>query len=267
MKITDPADLLKDLDVAFFNNYRGITDHVLPTPTYSEPQPPADGPFPSPSTTTSATQPSSQDPISTTITSKITTLPDFIDTDALAPGFTLTTCKTDAEFGAHVLCHTHPGFRSKVANGQRVVVAGHAFGVGSSRENAVSALKGAGVQAVIARSFAFIYGRNQPSLGLLGIIVEEDAFYEVAKEGVGISIDLPGRRIVVGEGDESREFGFGFSRIEEELLMNQGVTNAYRRYGKGIWEKLTEKKGDDVADVGKGTTGGHEGNVDSRLKW
>jgi 3-isopropylmalate dehydratase small subunit len=25
------------------------------------------------------------------------------------------------------------------------------------------------VQAVIAKSFAFIYGRNQPSLGLLGI--------------------------------------------------------------------------------------------------
>lgn len=51
-------------------------------------------------------------------------------------------CKTDAERGAHVLQHTHPEFRSQVRNGQQVVVAGNAFGVGSSRETAVSALKG-----------------------------------------------------------------------------------------------------------------------------
>ncbi|KAK4497301.1 hypothetical protein PRZ48_011751 [Zasmidium cellare] len=261
MKITDPAPLLKDLDVTFFNNYRGITNHTLPPPTYSSPQPPADGPHQQPTTTTAPiTQTPTQDPVPTTITSKITTLPDFIDTDALSPGFTLTTCTTDAEFGAHVLCHTHPDFRSKVSSGHRVVVAGHAFGVGSSRETAVSALKGAGVQAVIAKSFAFIYGRNQPSLGLLGIVMEDEAFYAVAKEGCEISIDLPGRRVLV----EGRTFGFGFSRIEEELLMNRGVTNAYRRYGKGIWEKLTEKKGE-VGQVGKG--GGHEGMVDSRLKW
>src|SRR5436305_14208764 len=64
--------------------------------------------------------------------------------------------------------------KSKAA---KVVVAGKAFGCGSSREVAVSALKGtfsanptctegitdiiagAGVQAVIAKSFAFSYGR------------------------------------------------------------------------------------------------------------
>lgn len=60
----------------------------------------------------------------------------------LAPGPTLTTCVTDEEFGQHVLEHTHPDFRAKVKDGQQIVVAGHAFGVGSSRECAVSALKG-----------------------------------------------------------------------------------------------------------------------------
>lgn len=123
--------------------------------------------------------------------SKIVKLGDFIDTDALAPGFTLTSCTTDEEFGRHVLCHTYPEFREKVQSGQRIVVAGKAFGVGSSRECAVSALKGAGVQAVIARSFAFIYGRNQPSLGLLGIVMSDERFYEAAKEGEEIEIDLP----------------------------------------------------------------------------
>ena len=52
------------------------------------------------------------------------------------------TANTEAKAGAHVLELTHPDFRGKVAAGQQVVVAGNAFGVGSSRENAVSALKG-----------------------------------------------------------------------------------------------------------------------------
>ncbi len=49
---------------------------------------------------------------------------------------------TEEEAGQYVLEFTHPEFRRKVRDGQRVVVAGNAFGVGSSRENAVSALKG-----------------------------------------------------------------------------------------------------------------------------
>src|SRR5271156_3870511 len=59
-------------------------------------------------------------------------------------------------------------------------------------------LAGAGVQAVIAKSFAFIYGRNQPSLGLLGITTSDDAFFEAGTEGEEIMIDMPTRTIVVG---------------------------------------------------------------------
>jgi 3-isopropylmalate dehydratase small subunit len=52
------------------------------------------------------------------------------------------TAKTDEDFGAHVLEFTHLDFRDKVKGGQNVVVTGKAFGGGSSREVAVSALKG-----------------------------------------------------------------------------------------------------------------------------
>jgi 3-isopropylmalate dehydratase small subunit len=74
-------------------------------------------------------------------------------------------------------------FRDKVKGGQKAVVVGKAFDCGSLWEVAVSALKGnmlpkmlplerrflislagAGAQAVIAKSFAFICGRNQLSL-------------------------------------------------------------------------------------------------------
>ena len=60
----------------------------------------------------------------------------------LAPGHTLMKAMNEKEAGQYVLEFTHPEFRGKVRDGQRVVVAGNAFGVGSSRENAVSALKG-----------------------------------------------------------------------------------------------------------------------------
>ncbi len=45
-----------------------------------------------------------------------------------------------------------------------IVVAGVGFGSGSSREEAPRALKGSGVKAVIAKSYAYIYGRNQVRL-------------------------------------------------------------------------------------------------------
>lgn len=193
----------------------------------------------------------------------------------LSPGHTLTSSLTDEERGEHVLEHTHPEFRAKVRGGQRVVVAGNAFGVGSSRETAVSALKGIllvhrvlsartklrtgiGVQAVIARSFAFIYGRNQPSLGLLGISMSNDGFFEVATEGEEISIDVPTRTIRVG----GKDFKFRLAEMEYRLTMNKGITEAYKRYGKAIWEKLTESDTDVKVEeemVGKMT--------DKRLDW
>ncbi|KAK0103388.1 hypothetical protein ONS95_005414 [Cadophora gregata] len=175
------------------------------------------------------------------IESKVVTLGDFIDTDAasltdsllaLAPGPTLTTCVTDEDFGKHVLEHTYPEFRTAVRNGSQVVVAGNAFGVGSSREVAVFALKGAGVKAVIARSFAFIYGRNQPSLGMLGITIADEEFFALAKDGVEIIIDVPQRQIRIQE----RKFAFKLSEIEYNLTKNNGISETYRLYGKSIWE-------------------------------
>ena len=136
--------------------------------------------------------------------------------------------------------HTDPPFREKVrSGGQKVVVAGAAFGCGSSREEAVRALKGLGVRAVIAKSFAFIYGRNQPSLGLLGFVIEDDAFYEAAADGEAIEINVPSRRVFVGQ--NRAEFEFCMSAIEFQLTAHQGISPAYQKWGKAIWEKMTER--------------------------
>ena len=115
---------------------------------------------------------------------------------------------------------------------------------------------------MIARSFAFIYGRNQPSLGLLGIVMGEEAFYEAAVEGAEIEIDVPARKIRVG----GREFGFKMAEMEYRLTMNKGITEAYRKFGKAIWEKLTEVDGE--AKVGGALDGDGEGRgADKRMEW
>ncbi|KIV79205.1 hypothetical protein PV11_06776 [Exophiala sideris] len=239
LTITSPAEFLKNIDLEFFNRYSPLTGMSYTPIEYVEPDLPSKpGRVVELATATVADisigkeQPQKK---LEKISSKVVTLGDFIDTDALAPGPTLTTCVTDEEFGQHVLEHTHPDFRAKVKGGQQIVVAGHAFGVGSSRECAVSALKGAGVKAVLARSFAFIYSRNQPSLGLLGMTVSDDAFFEAAVDGEDITIDIPSRSVTVG----GKTFPFNLSEMEYNLTINNGMAESFRRFGKGIWETFT----------------------------
>jgi len=50
-----------------------------------------------------------------------------------------------------------------------IILAGNNFGCGSSREHAVWALSGAGVKAVLAKSFARIFFRNAVNNGFLAI--------------------------------------------------------------------------------------------------
>jgi 3-isopropylmalate/(R)-2-methylmalate dehydratase small subunit len=67
-------------------------------------------------------------------------------------------------------------------------VAGRNFGCGSAREQASTAIKGLGIKAVVAASFARTFYRNAINDGLA--IVECPAVHEAVKEGDDISIDL-----------------------------------------------------------------------------
>ena len=53
----------------------------------------------------------------------------------------------------------------------RIIVAGKNFGCGSSRETTMTALRLAGVQAVVAESFGRIFFRNAMSLGVPALTV------------------------------------------------------------------------------------------------
>ena len=83
---------------------------------------------------------------------------DHINTDEIIPARYLNT-DNKTELAKHCLEDLDPGFVNKVKKGD-IIVAGEDFGCGSSREHAVWAIRGAGVQTVIAKSFARIFYRN-----------------------------------------------------------------------------------------------------------
>ena len=70
---------------------------------------------------------------------------------------------SDEDLGTHCFQYFRPEFVPKIAEGYNIVVAGIGFGSGSSREEAPRALNGCGIKAVVAKSYAYIYGRNQVS--------------------------------------------------------------------------------------------------------
>jgi len=69
-----------------------------------------------------------------------------------------------------------------------IIVAGRNFGCGSAREQAVTAIMGLGIKAVVACSFARTFYRNAINSGLP--IVECPELYAAVAEGDQIRIDL-----------------------------------------------------------------------------
>lgn len=166
------------------------------------------------------------------ITSRIQRFGDHIDTDAIIPG---EFCHlTDlAELGAHCFHYVAPGFADRVAAGQAVVVAGEAWGSGSSREHAVWALKGAGVQAIIARSYAFIHKRNLVNEAVPHLVVDDDAFFALAEDGAPITVD--GTTLTVaGQTFEAR----ANAPILQGLQRAGGIVAAIQAHGPEVFERL-----------------------------
>jgi len=90
-------------------------------------------------------------------------------------------------------------------SGAQVLIAGHNFGCGSSREHAPWALIGAGLKAVVSTYFADIFKGNALKNGLLPIIVDEDTqkqLISLAQEDPTstVSIDLEAQTITLPDG-------------------------------------------------------------------
>ena len=89
--------------------------------------------------------------------------------------------------------------------GASVLIGGHNFGCGSSREHAPWALVGAGFQAVVSTYFADIFRNNALKNGLLPIQVDEETHRRMGRRVVvgGYVGHADGVEIVAAEGNRS----------------------------------------------------------------
>lgn len=108
-----------------------------------------------------------------------------IDTDAIIPARYLNT-SDPKELAKHLMEDADKDFTSKAKAGD-LIIAGKNFGCGSSREHAPITIKAAGIQAVVAKSFARIFYRNAFNIGLP--IFESPEASEKIQEADEVEID------------------------------------------------------------------------------
>ncbi len=146
-----------------------------------------------------------------------------IDTDVIIPARYLTT-SDPAELAKHCLEDLDTQFVAKVAPGD-ILVAEENFGCGSSREHAPIAIKAAGVDVVIAKSFARIFYRNAINTGLA--IMECPAAVDAIKGGDVVSVDTETGTIV----DETTGETFTaqpFPPFIAEIIEAGGLVNRWK---------------------------------------
>jgi len=110
---------------------------------------------------------------------------NHINTDEIIPARYLNT-DDEAELAKHCLEDLDVEFTKRVKSGD-VIVGGENFGCGSSREHAVWAIRGVGVQTVIAKSFARIFYRNAINNGFY--IIESADVLEKINDGDELEIN------------------------------------------------------------------------------
>ncbi len=123
---------------------------------------------------------------------------DDVNTDLIIPGRHL-----DNYDSSHLAKHAMEGASKDFAVAVRagdIIIAGRNFGCGSSREQAVTALKYSGVYAVVAKSFARIFYRNAINLGML--VLESEEAYDSFSDGDIALIDLNSRLLSSADGSK-----------------------------------------------------------------
>jgi len=121
-----------------------------------------------------------------------------IDTDVIIPGRYLRTFNPD-DLSAHVMEGERSDFAPKVQKGD-LIVGDWNFGCGSSREQAAIAIKNAGVDGIIAKSFARIFYRNSTNIGIP--LLEAPGISKILNQGDEIEIDMENGFIIKEDGNK-----------------------------------------------------------------
>jgi len=170
----------------------------------------------------------------TTLTSRVVPLPlDNIDTDQIIPARFLKTIDKAglgdalfADWRYDAAGRPRPDFvlNQPAAQGAQVLLVGHNFGCGSSREHAAWALLGFGFRAVIGTSFADIFRNNALKNGLLPVVVDPQTHQRllnlVAEDPAAqVTIDLATQSLRLPDGSQA---AFPIAAFTRRCLL-QGV--------------------------------------------
>jgi len=150
---------------------------------------------------------------------------DNINTDFIISGrykFSITDLN---ELAKHIMEDIRPGFYDELDHGDSILVAGENFGMGSSREQAPLALKAAGINAVVANSFARIFFRNAFNIGLPLIEVDTSGI----EEGDYLKIDLESG-ILRNTTKSSQIKVSPLPKVMREILKEGGMISYFKKY-------------------------------------
>jgi len=167
-----------------------------------------------------------------TISGRIAPLPiNDIDTDQIIPARFLKTtdkdglgksCFFDWRYNEDGTDREDFILNKEEYSGARVLVAGHNFGCGSSREHAPWALMGMGFHAVISTDFADIFRNNALKNGLIPVIVDEETKQQLLSLALEdpmteVTVDLETQSLVLPDG---RKVVFPIDGFSKYCLLN-----------------------------------------------
>jgi 3-isopropylmalate/(R)-2-methylmalate dehydratase small subunit len=110
-----------------------------------------------------------------------------VNTDLIFPKMWFRPTYEPGEMASHLMVGLDEDFPNKIKRGD-IIVGGHNFGCGSSREEAAAAMKEAGIAGVVAPSFGRLYTRNCINVGLP--IIVSPGIDEQVQQGDELEIDL-----------------------------------------------------------------------------
>ena len=158
------------------------------------------------------------------IKGKVLKYGDDINTDVIFPGRYLAI--TDPkEMAEHAMEDLDKDFLKKLKEAN-IIVAGKNFGCGSSREQAATCLKYAGVKAIVAKSFARIFFRNAINQGIP--IIETKEAVDNIDEGDEIEIDTE-KGIIK---NLTKGTGFSFTSLPpfiQDIIDAGGLINSLKK--------------------------------------
>ncbi len=147
-----------------------------------------------------------------------------VDTDVIIPARYLNT-SDPKELAAHCMEDLDSTFVDRVEPGD-IIVADENFGCGSSREHAPISIKAAGIDVVIAKSFARIFYRNAINTGLS--IMECPEAVDAIKQGDTVKVDTDTGEITdqtIGETFQAQPF----PPFIAEIIEKGGLVNRWKQ--------------------------------------